>query len=825
MSPIDYTCATCGKEFNSRNSLHNHLATHNTSDLKLFTCQLCGTAYKTRADLSKHIGEHETLKHKTCHECGETFKTSFHLKRHALTRHSNIRPFRCNHCLMTFARKDKLKQHEAKHINHPLYSCSDCGKGFYRKEHLKDHEISKHSKQYPFSCEYCAKGFVHSKDLHRHIRVRHLGSLTVASAAALTSAELASAGLTSKTAANLALGLTKSGKPSKKFLKQQNQQNSQQLIGITASGQRINIGTSSKINNFTLTKLGYANNAAVSNSNNKVMQQQQQQQQIQQNQHQILLQQHQPQQQIVQTVQSTSDFKSKKISSILKSNMYTAVPISNTNNNTNNLNLNFMPELSQISSNNNFANFNGVNSNANTTEALIYNNNQLISIPLSDLNMLNSNMVNLAGGNSGGNMVSMNNSANLSINNNNKLSTFKIRDQLGGHHHQTGKVVNDFVQEATNTGGANQQTIVTTAAANTKTSMNKINNILNNLNQQQHQQIQQIQLQQQQPTQDQILRSNIMPSSASMMATTKSNSTSKSLIKSFKCTLCNKCFFYENYLKKHILSKHSSTPMFSCSFCGKGFSNKSNARSHVANSHLDYACQLCGKMLKSKALAQRHMNTNHPEQAVSDLKILQPVKQTKIDAKIIEFNNNPNVNSNTSNTNNQHFIQSNNNLLQNNAAAAHLFIDNSNINNNMNVLNLIPITAGGGLDLTQHAGSDLDLNNNFASHPDLNNINVINLNFDGTTGTRTGSNSANNNSSNNFSGISLNDLGMHHQSSSGGAGGNAAMPFTLNFINNQPNQQNQQHQVHHQQQQQQLQQQAFILNQSNFNNQASYFIE
>lgn len=77
---------------------------------------------------------------------------------------------------MDFARKDKLKQHEAKHVNHPIYQCSQCKKGFYRKEHLKDHEISKHSKKYPFSCEHCAKGFVHAKDLHRHIRVRHLGS-------------------------------------------------------------------------------------------------------------------------------------------------------------------------------------------------------------------------------------------------------------------------------------------------------------------------------------------------------------------------------------------------------------------------------------------------------------------------------------------------------------------------------------------------------------------------------------------------------------------------------------------------------------------------
>jgi hypothetical protein len=172
----EFSCPTCGKECQNRNALHNHIATHSTSDLRLFMCDLCGHSFKTRKDLSRHAALHDMTKHKMCQECGMTFKTSFHLKRHTLTRHSNIRPFTCVQCDMTFARKDKLKQHEAKHINHPLYECKQCGKGFYRKEHLKDHEISKHSKQYPFSCEHCAKGFVHAKDLHRHIRVRHLNS-------------------------------------------------------------------------------------------------------------------------------------------------------------------------------------------------------------------------------------------------------------------------------------------------------------------------------------------------------------------------------------------------------------------------------------------------------------------------------------------------------------------------------------------------------------------------------------------------------------------------------------------------------------------------
>ena len=40
--------------------------------------------------------------------------------------------------------------------------------------------------------------------------------------------------------------------------------------------------------------------------------------------------------------------------------------------------------------------------------------------------------------------------------------------------------------------------------------------------------------------------------------------------KSFVCPTCSQKFFYENHLKKHMLSKHSDTPQFLCSFCQKG---------------------------------------------------------------------------------------------------------------------------------------------------------------------------------------------------------------------------------------------------------------
>ncbi|UJR12751.1 hypothetical protein I4U23_016925 [Adineta vaga] len=172
-----FLCQLCSIEFESKNSYHNHLAKH--SDLPLYHCTICRKSFKKRADLSQHmITEHNEniSKEKICLICNLIFSTRFHLNRHNITKHSNIKPFKCKEygCEETFARKDKLKQHEAKH--HALggiYKCDDCSKTFVRHEHLRDHYIVKHSHQYPFSCEYCEKGFIYSNQLYDHFKQYH----------------------------------------------------------------------------------------------------------------------------------------------------------------------------------------------------------------------------------------------------------------------------------------------------------------------------------------------------------------------------------------------------------------------------------------------------------------------------------------------------------------------------------------------------------------------------------------------------------------------------------------------------------------------------
>ncbi|CAF1543680.1 unnamed protein product, partial [Adineta steineri] len=172
-----FLCQLCPAEFESNNSYHNHIAKH--SDLALYRCTVCIETFQKRNDLSRHvITQHneDIPNQKSCSSCKLTFKTTFHLNRHNVTKHSDIKPFKCQQdgCEQAFARKDKLKQHAAKHSESGgLFKCDRCVKTFVRPEHLRDHDIVRHSHQYPFQCELCQKGFLHQNQLYAHHKQRH----------------------------------------------------------------------------------------------------------------------------------------------------------------------------------------------------------------------------------------------------------------------------------------------------------------------------------------------------------------------------------------------------------------------------------------------------------------------------------------------------------------------------------------------------------------------------------------------------------------------------------------------------------------------------
>jgi rubredoxin len=103
-----FLCPLCSATFESNNSYHNHIAQH-PEMLPVYRCTKCIESFGKRSDLSEHvIAKHkkDLPKQKICPTCKLTFKTTFHLNRHNRSKHSDIKPFKCEHdgCEQAFAR-------------------------------------------------------------------------------------------------------------------------------------------------------------------------------------------------------------------------------------------------------------------------------------------------------------------------------------------------------------------------------------------------------------------------------------------------------------------------------------------------------------------------------------------------------------------------------------------------------------------------------------------------------------------------------------------------------------------------------------------------
>lgn len=85
---------------------------------------------------------------------------------------------------------------------------------------------------------------------------------------------------------------------------------------------------------------------------------------------------------------------------------------------------------------------------------------------------------------------------------------------------------------------------------------------------------------------------------------------SKKAEKSVKCEICEKPLKSENYLKRHIATKHPENPkMFICDYDGRSFTAKDYIRIHMDRhrKHQTYTCSICMKSYISKHTFRRHL--------------------------------------------------------------------------------------------------------------------------------------------------------------------------------------------------------------------------
>jgi KRAB domain-containing zinc finger protein len=205
-----FECDRCGKSFENRMKLANHLNNH--FRVLKHRCKGCEKSFSTVASLRKHYATtHKNLQFKekrfACDECPKRYLTEFLLGQHKLS-HENLREQRCDLCEFATNSPYDLKNHIKRiHEARKDFICPEegCEKGFKRKcdmenhrksvhssfkvyvkcptcdvivleKGLQSHMINRHSEKAqlkPFICPVCGKAERYEKNLTRHFAAVH----------------------------------------------------------------------------------------------------------------------------------------------------------------------------------------------------------------------------------------------------------------------------------------------------------------------------------------------------------------------------------------------------------------------------------------------------------------------------------------------------------------------------------------------------------------------------------------------------------------------------------------------------------------------------
>ncbi|XP_073407843.1 uncharacterized protein [Dendrobates tinctorius] len=108
-----FPCSVCGKSFNQKHTLINHLRIH--SGERPYPCPTCGKSFIQKQHLTKHVRLHTGERPYSCQECGRSFSLKHNLTTHQRI-HTGERPYACNLCGKRFNRRGILLSHGRIHL-------------------------------------------------------------------------------------------------------------------------------------------------------------------------------------------------------------------------------------------------------------------------------------------------------------------------------------------------------------------------------------------------------------------------------------------------------------------------------------------------------------------------------------------------------------------------------------------------------------------------------------------------------------------------------------------------------------------------------------
>lgn len=146
-----FECEHCDTVYASLKSIKKHMRRDHNDKPQLpmhglekesleNVCEYCGKKFNFRQCLSNHIKNvHLQLRPYVCTECSKAYKAKDKLKSHMNSVHLNIRPFACDVCSRAFYDRKTMMQHKRIHSDVKSYACKLCSSAFRQASSLNSH--------------------------------------------------------------------------------------------------------------------------------------------------------------------------------------------------------------------------------------------------------------------------------------------------------------------------------------------------------------------------------------------------------------------------------------------------------------------------------------------------------------------------------------------------------------------------------------------------------------------------------------------------------------------------------------------------------------